>query len=247
VRSQRGTDIQNIVEMALLFLAFYLPGFLGFEPALGQEAGQFARVVGQYLLAAIPQVLLLLYILWLRERQEAPGVRAGFQAFGIVRPRGMDLLYALAIFVGLMALLLALNLLLSLLPEGGRALFRQGFRWRLTRPLLVPLALVFGLVTGYREELFFRCYLLTRLGQLSLPPAAAVALSTLVFAGGHLYQGAAGFLVAAVQGAYFAVLFQRMRNLHRLALAHALYNGLVLVASLFAADPLPVHTSVLSL
>jgi membrane protease YdiL (CAAX protease family) len=139
------------------------------------------------------------------------------------------------VFAGAAAVLLVAALLLRLIPGADRQFLSGGFRYRLGDWRLAPLALLFGLVIGYREELFFRGYLLTRLAEAGVPAALAVAGSTLLFAMGHLYQGPAGFVTALALGAYFGALFTRRRNLHRLALAHGFYNAAVLVASLWAA------------
>jgi membrane protease YdiL (CAAX protease family) len=188
----------------------------------------------QFLVVAPPQVLLLLYIVILRARENDSGVVHVFAEFGIPKPRLKDLLHALIIFAGIFTALGMLLLVLSLLPSAGRSAFTTGFRWKLEDPRLIPVVLLFCLVTGYREELFFRSYLLTRLGQLQLPGFVAVGLSTLLFAAGHVYQGVAGLTVALMQGLYFAILFVRFRNIHPLAVAHALYNATVLIITLFA-------------
>jgi len=187
----------------------------------------------QFLIVAPAQMLLLLYILILRARENGSGGPAGFAQFGIHRPRLKDLLYALPVFAGVFAALSLLYLIVSLLPSAGRSVFTTGFRWKLEDPRLIPLVLLFCLVTGYREELFFRSYLLTRFRQLQLPGFIGIGLSTLLFAAGHVYQGVAGLAVALIQGLYFAVLFVRFKNIHPLAVAHALYNATVLIFTLY--------------
>jgi membrane protease YdiL (CAAX protease family) len=271
--SWKRTVKQNLLEMTLLFLAFYLPGMLIQDGGLQIAEHAPARFMAQSILAALPQVALFLYLLWLRAQgralepppspeQAPPGsptgplllpvpaasagvsssrpavprsVSAAFERFGLVRIRPRDLLQGVLVFSGAAAVLLAAAMLLRLIPGTGRQFLTEGFRFHLGDWRLVPLALVFGLVIGYREELFFRGYLLTRLAEIGVPAAPAVAGSTLLFAMGHLYQGPAGFVTAAALGAYFGTLFTRRRNLHRLALAHGLYNTAVLVASLWIA------------
>jgi membrane protease YdiL (CAAX protease family) len=232
-----GSSVKkNLLEMALLFLAFYLPGYLW--PGAAASGSSLGAYMLRFLAAAVPQILLLLYLLRLRSPRD-PSVRSPWAEFGLRRLRAADLLYALLIFSGILLLLLLWALILNLLPAEVQAQFTEGFRWKLEGPRLIPLALLFCLVTGYREELFFRAYLITRLCQLRLPAAAAIAASTVLFAGGHVYQGIAGFAVAAIQGAYFAVLFVRLKNVHPLAVAHGLYNTTVLVLSLFYVPGLP--------
>jgi membrane protease YdiL (CAAX protease family) len=226
---------QNLLELALVFAGFYLPGLLW--PATAPGGGELALYMARFLAAAAPQVLLLGYLIWLRG-PSSPGISV-WAEFGLPRPRVSDLGWALALLAGACLLLAAAGLLLSLLPEEVRRGLAGGFRWRLPDTRLLPLAAVFSLLTGYREELFFRAYLITRLQQVGLSPAAGVAASALLFACGHAYQGPVGLAVALALGVYFAVAFVRLRNLHRVAWAHGLYNLAVLAATLLG-DQLPL-------
>jgi len=229
---------QNLLELALVFAGFYLPGLLWPITAPTGGAGELALYMARFLAAAAPQVLLLGYLIWLRGPQQ-PG-RSVWSEFGIGRPRAADLGWAIVLLVGAFLLLASAGLLLGLLPEEARRRLTGGFRWRLEDARLLPLAACFSLLTGYREELFFRSYLLTRLRQAGLPLAAAVAASALLFAGGHAYQGPIGLAVALALGLYFALAFARQGNLHRVAWAHGLYNLAVLAATLLADRfPLP--------
>ena len=246
---------QNLAEMALLFAAFYLPGMIVQPGRLEQANESPGRFMLEALLTALPQLALFLYVLWLRERGGALGgisspppggsadptpgdsPRAGrpWERFGLGKLRVGDLLSGALVFAGALALLLGVSMALRLLPAGGRELLQQGFRFRLGDARLIPLALVFGVATGYREELFFRGYLITRFVDMGLPGPAALGASCVLFALGHLYQGLGGFVTALCLGLLFGTLFLRSRNLHRLAIAHALYNTLVLAATLWGA------------
>jgi membrane protease YdiL (CAAX protease family) len=256
---------QNLLEMTLVFLAFYLPGIVFGSGSLETAGGSPAAYMGQAVLVAVPQVGLFLYLMWLRERArelqpqgrqpagpppmaESPPCTGGvlgsrgasrsaanaFARYGLVRWSPRDLLDGVLVFAGAAMVLVLAGLVMSLLPDGSRRFLDEGFRFRLGDWRLAPLALVFGVAIGYREELFFRGYLLVRFSELGVPAAAAVAASSILFALGHLYQGPAGFLTALALGGYFGVLFTRKRNLHRLALAHGLYNTAVLIASLWS-------------
>jgi membrane protease YdiL (CAAX protease family) len=226
---------RHILEIALLFAAFFLPGFLA-QPWLADPI-DLGSYIFQFVVFALPQIFLLVYILILQAKPP-------LAVFGIVRPRLIDLPYALLFFFGLLTLLFVLGFLAALLP-GSQRLLSRGFRWELPAPTLIPAALLFSLVTGYREELFFRAYLLTRFSGLGAGPLPAVAMSSLLFASGHLDQGLAGFSVSLLQGCYFSFLFLRWRNLHRLAWAHALYNALILMVSLYDGLPFPASLFIL--
>ena len=65
-----------------------------------------------------------------------------------------------------------------------------------------------------------------------------MAVSSLLFAAGHLYQGLFAFVFALVQGVFLAMVFVRARNLHVTALAHAAYNFSVLVLTLLPSNGL---------
>ncbi len=220
-----------MLEAVLLFLTFFLPGMLWPEPLPDPKADLTVYML-RFLWIAVPQILLMLYIITLSADPPLP-------AFGIEPLSPRDLPPMLLIFAGLFGLLLALNLAASVLPRAGGRLLEKGYRWSLGGASQIPLAVFFSLATGYREELFFRAYLLTRFTRFGLAPLPAVVLSTLLFASGHLYQGAAGLIVALAQGVYFGLLFLRRRRLHELALAHALYNLTVLVLTLLPSSFLP--------
>ncbi|HEC61872.1 MAG TPA: CPBP family intramembrane metalloprotease [bacterium] len=222
--SYRSTK-RRIFELLLLLLVFFIPGLIWQKQPAVQ--GNQALYMLQSITIALPQVLMIAYLLWIEPNQiDRKRTLAGL---GITWPRWNDLLSSVAIYLGIAALLLVVSTLLALLPEKGRELLNTGFRWRLDDAGLIPLALVFCLSTAYREELFFRAYLLTRLEQLGLPAPIALILSTMLFAAGHLYQGFLGSIVALIIGFYFGLFFQKRRNLHQIALAHAFYNLSVLV------------------
>ncbi len=230
---------RNLLELLLIFAAFYLPGMIWSGSAPQADPHELAVFLVQFLTAALPQLALFAYLLHLRGVTDGAGSR--WADFGVTKPRPADLLWALFVALGVLLLLGLLGLAITYLPGGARRFFQSGYRWRLTDARLLPLALLFSLVTGYREELFYRAYLLTRLGQAGLPPSLAVAASSLLFAAGHAYQGPTGLAVALLMGVYFALVFLRLRNLHRLAWAHALYNMAVLLGTLLLPDrSLPV-------
>ena len=125
--------------------------------------------------------------------------------------------------------------LLRLLPPHWASTLHRGYRWGLGRPSQIPLAVLFALTVGYREEFFFRAYLLRRLDQAGMPSWAAIALSTALFSAGHIYEGIIGIALAACLGALFSIAYLRQRSLHVVAIGHGLYNALALCLGLF--DP----------
>ncbi len=92
-------------------------------------------------------------------------------------------------------------------------------RWW-TIPVLVLRAIEAGLV----EEVVAVAYLVTRLQQLRLTPAAAVGASALLRGAYHLYQGLGGFAGNLAMGALFGALFVRTRRAWPLVVAHVLLD-----------------------
>jgi membrane protease YdiL (CAAX protease family) len=190
------------LEVVLLFAVLFLSGFLQQSPEPGPGYTDIADIAFSYLMTGIPQILLVLYVISI----EGTGTLADF---GVVPLRGRDPLLILAVLAGIFAVAAP-----ALFLHGG------GVRWRLENASGIPSALALCLVSGYREELFFRAYLLTRLGQMGVPMGFAVAGT-------------------AVQGVYLSLVFLKLKNLHVLAIAHGAYNFTMLCASLTAGPGLP--------
>jgi hypothetical protein len=172
----------------------------------------------------VPQVLLILHLL--RLQPEVP-----LEHFGLYRPRLRDALRAAGALVGALALAAPLVAAMALVPAVRE--LSTGYRWNLHTAWELPLALAFGLAAGYREELYFRAYLLGRFEQTGVPRAAGVAASTALFALGHLYEGILGIALALVMGVYFSFVYLRSRSLHVPAVAHGLFNTALLALGLF--------------
>lgn len=208
-------------EILLIFSAFFLPGILLGQVAPDPAAFERLSWHAAVLVTGLPQIGLLIFILRLYPEHDP-------EPFGLRPPRLADFPAALAVLAAVIALLTGAALVLTLIPGAAYAAATD-FRWTFARPALIPLVVLTSVITGYREELFFRSYLLTRLEQINASRLSAVAVSTLLFASGHLYQGWSGFAVAALLGVLFAVVFLRARNLHAIALGHALYNAVALI------------------
>lgn len=215
--------------MLLLFAVFFLPGILFQHGGIRPDAFDSPAYHLAVLVTTIPQTLLIVYILWIQPGEDLS--RFGFRTVDFP-----DLLAALVATLGMFAVLAAAGALLYLLPEVAREAVGRGFRFRFGNTALLPLALLSSLAIAYREEAFFRAYLLTRFEQLSLNPVAGVLLAAAAFSLGHLYQGFGGALVAFVLGGYLGWIYIRRRSVHIVAVAHGLYNFAVLTASALGVD-----------
>ena len=219
----------HILEFFILFFVLLLPGYLlqgqPVDPSLFNNV-QFNLT---YLVSALPQILLILYIILIRPGSGSSEVEAkelhpvAFRRFGITPPTLRSLLRTAAAFFGIMAIAYLVSLAVSLLPEGGRS-FGEQLQWEPPSREILPLILVTSLVTGLREELFFRSYMITRFDQANVPEAVTIAASALLFSVGHIYQGLPAFLGTLCIGVFLAFLYVRYREFLPLAVAHGLYN-----------------------
>lgn len=227
----RGSQI--IVEMLLFFLSFFLPGYLA-QSGITQGGALSSSAMLQAILASIPQFLLMVYVVL-----GAGGAAEDKGRWGLVPLQPRDALRIALLVIGCFAVLVPFAWLTLLLPPSWSRFVSRGFRWSLQGAAQIPLAVVFGIATGYREEFYFRSYLLQRLHELGLPTTAAVAISTALFSLGHLYEGLFGFALAAVLGVLFSAVYLERRSLHLIALGHGLYNAIVLSVSLLVPSALP--------
>jgi uncharacterized protein len=223
------TDRRRAVEILLVFSAFFLPGYLS-QASMPAAVADMTPLMLQVVVSGIPQVLLMMYLVCVQ-----PGSEPSLWGLSSLELRDTLWIGGLAAACGL--LVAGLFALRAILPPAWSSTLDGSWRWRLSRPSQAPLALLFGLTAGYREEFFYRAYLLRRLGEAGLPEWLSVALSTALFAVGHLYQGVIALVMAVLMGVVFSLVYIRRRNVHVVALGHGLYNGLALCASLLVPFP----------
>jgi membrane protease YdiL (CAAX protease family) len=225
------TASRILLEITLFFLTFFLPGY--FAQAHLPPAGPATTLAMlQVIVTGVPQFLLMVYVARF-SRRDAPN------DWGLVPFKGRDALRTLVLLLGCFAVVAPFVALALALPPQWSSSLTMGYRWGLANAAQMPVALLFGLTAGYREEFFFRSFLLGRLGQLGMPVLVAAAASTALFSIGHLYEGPLGIAIAASLGALFSAVYIRRPNLHVIAIAHGLYNTIVLCLSLLIPNGLP--------
>ncbi|MCL2481206.1 MAG: CPBP family intramembrane metalloprotease, partial [Spirochaetaceae bacterium] len=97
---------------------------------------------------------------------------------------------------------------------------------------LIPLYLLVSIITGYREELFFRAYIIKFFEKTTNKTALTLLISAM-FAICHISQGFGAIIVSFINSMLLCFIFFRHRNIHINAISHALYNFFVLLASVF--------------
>ena len=160
----------------------------------------------------------------------------GLVAIGLdVRQPGRDALLGLGLFV--------------VVAGGGLAIYLGSVALGVNRfvvpvpPLghwwTVPVLVLNAIEAGVLEETIVAAYLITRLRQLELSPAAAVAVSALLRGAYHLYQGWGGFLGNLAMGVLFGFVFVRTRRAWPLIVAHVLLDVSAGVGFILFRDRLP--------
>lgn len=79
------------------------------------------------------------------------------------------------------------------------------------------------------EETMARCYLITRIRELTGSPWTAIVVSSALFAGWHTFWGAAGVVHIFKAGIIFGWLFHRRRSVVAPAVAHFIFDALALL------------------
>ena len=87
----------------------------------------------------------------------------------------------------------------------------------------VWLMAVMMLSVGYCEEFFFRFYLVETMGSV-LGEKAAILISAVLFALGHLYQGYLAVIIIFLLGLSFQGLYSKFKSIHVNGIVHALFD-----------------------
>jgi membrane protease YdiL (CAAX protease family) len=93
----------------------------------------------------------------------------------------------------------------------------------------VPMLVVAAFANGWAEEVIVVGYLLTRLRQFRMGPAAALLCSSLLRGAYHLYQGFGAGLGNVAMGLVFGYAWRRTGRLWPLVIAHGLIDTVAFV------------------
>ncbi|MCK5199598.1 MAG: CPBP family intramembrane metalloprotease [Spirochaetales bacterium] len=219
----KKNDFGDIKEPIILFMVFFLPGFISQTQVVDGSIFNSVWFNFIYIITVIPQILLILYLIEKKPVAKIP-------LYGLTKIKKIDLGYSLLYFAGIMTIIISTGIISAILTDFGFGSYSEIPLWKFDNKGLVPLIFLTCMATGYSEELFFRSYLLTEF-RLPGKEIYAVTGSSLLFALGHIYQGLPGFLGTFAIGFFLASIFVRKRRLHTIAIAHGLYNFTVLMIS----------------
>ena len=217
-------------EPLLIFFVLYFPTILQQQVGAGILNFDNPFLYITYFAVAVPQFL---FLLWLIDKQP----ESSFADFGFRKPETpIDWLMPVVVTASLFAVIIASVLIPRMFGWGAPSPIETAPFSITNAVMLIPAFFMF-LLTGYTEELYFRSYLLTAWSRLRLPMFASLLFSSILFASGHLYQGwfavATIFIIGIVLGLWYFAL----KNIHLIAVAHALFNFLQLVFLYFLNFP----------
>jgi len=169
------------------------------------------------------RVAFLLYVM---------GRGAGFKAFDLgnagLLPNSKDI--ANAILVAASASTFAVAAAIAALSFGISNPLIQPFAQASRSPLTIIFMLLSSLGVGYSEELYFRFFAPAALEQAGFAPIAAVLASAVLFGISHGSQGLFGMIGTGLLALVFSFFRMKGKGIHALALGHALYDFVVLLA-----------------
>jgi membrane protease YdiL (CAAX protease family) len=228
--SRQGWAIPVLVSLAIM-----LPQLGSLFQATTPEASiTGVQWLANGMIQSVSQIMLLAVII---------GVSGRTREFGVYWPRPQDALLAVPVFGGMLLIGRLVALAAQILDPGsaGNGAGNPGLPLpaalspggSLSPAASLALYTGFSLASAYREELFYRVYLLESCRQRATPSAAAVAVSVVLFAWGHAYQGPAGMAAAVLIGLFLAIAWSRGASVHALAWGHAAYNlGILLTLNI---------------
>ncbi|MEH3131390.1 MAG: CPBP family intramembrane metalloprotease [Mycolicibacterium neoaurum] len=186
---------------------------------LGLNIASFAQLVAWGALA--------LYLLW-RSGSEPASIGLGKFRIHPDLTGGLGL----AVLIGLPGLALYIGARLLGLSAAVEPAEINDTWWR------IPLLLAIAFANGWAEEIVVVAFLITRLRQLRITPAVALAISALLRGTYHLYQGYSAGLGNIVMGLVFGYVWLRTGRLWPLIVAHGLIDAVAFVGYSLASDEL---------
>lgn len=220
----------RVAEPFLIYLVLYFPTVLQQQIGGGKIDFDNPFLYLTYFAVALPQFL---FLLWLIDRQKG----LTFSDFGFRKPETpIDWLMPLVILASLFAVQAA-SVLLPRMFGWGAPSPQETIPFSITDKIMLLPAFLMFLLTGYTEELYFRSYLLTYQTCHRIPMAPALMISAFLFATGHLYQGPAAAVSVFVIGLVLGLWYFALKNIHLLAVSHALFNFFQLLFLYFINYP----------
>jgi membrane protease YdiL (CAAX protease family) len=219
--AEPGLSRRTQVVEVLVFLSLILPAMGSAYFALGKTQVSFAGAAVSAILSDLGLVALLLYFVW---RNAEPWSRIGWTMVDASREAvlGIVLFFPMGLIANLVGL--------AARSAGLTAPTKLPGFLHVTGAAGIVLGLVLVSVVAVAEETIFRGYLILRFRAAVGGTGTAVALSTILFACGHGYEGLAGMAAVFSIGLMLAGVYLWRGSLVAPVVMHFLqdFSGLVL-------------------
>ncbi|PKL23973.1 MAG: hypothetical protein CVV47_11950 [Spirochaetae bacterium HGW-Spirochaetae-3] len=214
-------------EPLLVTLAIIAPSVVPAGASLGGTPPGAASWLAGGAVQSLSQFALLIVII---------GASGRLREYGVGRPRAADALKAMPLFAAVLILSRVATMMAAATgwAAGGApgvAAIAIPSITGMSPAAVAALTALFSIAVAYREELFYRLYVIGSLRERGAGTIAAILVSTTLFAAGHAYQGLPGILSSLLVGAAMAAAATGGFGLHALSAAHAAYDFCVLSAA----------------
>ena len=204
-------SLEPFILYAVLYFPALFPSKTHSSPA---DIYNSNSILLYYFIISLIQISFVLYFILSRKELYSNGIKKlNLNIIPLV------LLY----LIMLLAIAVTANLILDLiLPRSTMTVDRSG--------IFIIKASVVALLTGYREEIFFRAYFISS-SEKQYGKFFAAAASSVLFSISHLSGGIRAVVTALSAGFFLSYVFIKHRNFHINSLTHSLYNFCVLILS----------------
>ena len=202
-RKKRAYRRRKLDEL-ILFLFFYFLSLFFLSKAFCSGSCEFPVLA---FVTIFHNLVLSLLVFWILKYRQEPFTKIGWTQNNLKK----DISLGIFLFP---PFYLSVILLLHLLTREGLSHMEK------FPPALIPHntsqiaeGLLMVMVVSVAEEIIFRGYLLTRIIEITGNYTAGILISSLLFAWGHVYEGAAGMATVFYIGVIYSLLFLKKKNL----------------------------------
>ncbi len=203
----------NILEPIIILIVFFIYPFIS-QIKIGYSVVDFNDInfYIKYFIGFILRFSFVILIIKLNSKYS-------FKDFGFKKINFYDFKYIIYIFFSLIFATFLFKFVLNFfIPQNIEPSFSC------PNKKMLWLTFILFISVGYIEEIIFRAYALVFFNKFNINKYIGLFISTTIFAILHLYQGIIATITIFFIGALLYLWYYKIRNLHILAISHALFN-----------------------
>ena len=217
-------SILIIIQITLLYLLFFSPGNL--NTILSENSQKLIRINNLWSTLIVSIIHVCILISFIHLDPSIPNLDH--------KIIGRDFIAVILLAGVLLSGTTVISFIVSILPsELNKTLIKHNF-WYPKNLKDLPISIFIIIFAAYREELYFRHYLLNSLKNILPLNWLSIISSSLIFGIGHLYQGLVPAAISFIIAIWFCILHENDYSIHRLAGAHIIFNTCIIGHGLFA-------------